>query len=62
MRVDGSGSANAGADDSSRPPAFQVIVLVCETCPLPVYRSTLLDHHLDMIPHHIMHLSFTHVS
>lgn len=31
MRLDGSDSANAGADEQSRPPAFQIIVLVSKT-------------------------------
>lgn len=33
MRLGGLDSANAGADDSSKPPAFQIIVLVSETGP-----------------------------
>ncbi len=31
MRADGVNSANAGADEESKPPAFQIIVLVSET-------------------------------
>lgn len=31
MRVDEPNSENAGADAESKPPAFQIIVLVCKT-------------------------------
>ena len=31
MRADVSDSANAGADEQSKPPAFQIIVLVSKT-------------------------------